>query len=96
MKLVEIIPAIQTSEATLESTTELVKSWSKITVLAKDTPGFIVNRVARPFYGEALRLYEEGYANPATIDYAMKEVGGFRMGPFTLSKQKMRVLIFKN
>jgi len=84
MKLVEIIPAIQSSEATLNSTTNLVNSWKKITVLAKDTPGFIVNRVARPFYGEALRLYEEGFANPATIDYAMTEVGGFRMGPFTL------------
>lgn len=84
MKLVEIIPAIQTSEATLKATSELVKNWGKITVLAKDTPGFIVNRVARPFYGEALRMYEEGFANPATIDYAMTEIGGFRMGPFTL------------
>jgi 3-hydroxybutyryl-CoA dehydrogenase len=52
--------------------------------LAKDTPGFIVNRVARPFYGEALRIYEEGLADFATIDWAMKELGGFRMGPFEL------------
>ncbi len=84
MKLVEIIPAIQTSKETLQSTTDLVNGWKKITVLAKDTPGFIVNRVARPFYGEALRIYEEGFANPETIDYAMTEIGGFRMGPFTL------------
>ncbi len=84
MKLVEIIPAIQTSEAIKNQTLELIKSWGKITVLAKDTPGFIVNRVARPFYGEALRIYEEGFADVATIDFAMTEIGGFRMGPFTL------------
>jgi 3-hydroxybutyryl-CoA dehydrogenase len=53
-------------------------------VIAKDTPGFIVNRVARPFYGEALRIYEEGIADMATIDWAMTEIGKFRMGPFTL------------
>jgi 3-hydroxybutyryl-CoA dehydrogenase len=58
--------------------------WSKTPVMAKDTPGFIVNRVARPFYGEALRIYEEGIADIATIDWAMTELGGFRMGPFTL------------
>jgi 3-hydroxybutyryl-CoA dehydrogenase len=52
--------------------------------LTKDTPGFIVNRVARPFYGEALRILEEGLADIATIDWAMTELGGFRMGPFTL------------
>lgn len=84
MKLVEIIPAIQTSDATLEISRDLINNWGKLTVLAKDTPGFIVNRVARPFYGEALRIYEEGIADPATIDWAMTEIGGFRMGPFTL------------
>lgn len=84
MPLVEIIPAIQTDETLLQETKALVDSWGKLTVLAKDTPGFIVNRVARPFYGEALRIYEEGFANFATIDWAMKELGGFRMGPFTL------------
>jgi 3-hydroxybutyryl-CoA dehydrogenase len=52
--------------------------------VAKDTPGFIVNRVARPFYGEALRIYEEGIASFETIDSAMKNIGGFRMGPFEL------------
>lgn len=84
MKLVEIIPAIQTSADVLKKTRKLVDNWGKLTVLAKDTPGFIVNRVARPFYGEALRIYEEGLADIPTIDWAMTEVGGFRMGPFTL------------
>ncbi|NVK66122.1 MAG: 3-hydroxybutyryl-CoA dehydrogenase [Flavobacteriales bacterium] len=84
MPLVEIIPAVQTSEETLKNTTQLIDSWKKVTVSCKDTPGFIVNRVARPFYGEALRIYEEGVADFATIDWAMTEIGGFRMGPFTL------------
>jgi 3-hydroxybutyryl-CoA dehydrogenase len=84
MKLVEIIPAVQTSAETLEQGRNLIDSWGKTTVLAKDTPGFIVNRVARPFYGEALRILEEGIADAATIDWAMTEIGGFRMGPFTL------------
>ncbi len=84
MALVEVIPAIQTNEKTLADAKELMKSWGKIPVIAKDTPGFIVNRVARPFYGEALRIYEEGIADMATIDWALTELGGFRMGPFTL------------
>jgi 3-hydroxybutyryl-CoA dehydrogenase len=61
-----------------------MKLWQKVPVVAKDTPGFIVNRIARPFYGEALRILEEGFADPVTIDWAMKEVGGFPMGPFEL------------
>jgi 3-hydroxybutyryl-CoA dehydrogenase len=84
MKLVEIIPAIQTSTEVLQKSRELINSWQKVTVLAKDTPGFIVNRVARPFYGESLRILEEGIADVATIDWAMTELAGFRMGPFTL------------
>ena len=84
MKLVEIIPGISTSDNITEKTRTLIESWQKVTVIAKDTPGFIVNRVARPFYGEALRLYEEGIADAATIDWAMKEIGGFKMGPFEL------------
>lgn len=84
MPLVEIIPAVQTTEATTQTSRKLIDSWKKVTVLAKDTPGFIVNRVARPFYGEALKIYEEGIADFATIDWAMTEIGGFRMGPFTL------------
>ena len=58
--------------------------WGKTTVLANDTPGFIVNRIARPFYGESLRVLEEGIADAPTIDWAMREIGGFRMGPFLL------------
>lgn len=84
MPLVEIIPAVQTENHVLTQTKNLIDSWKKVTVLCKDTPGFIVNRVARPFYGEALRIYEEGIADFATIDWAMTELGGFKMGPFTL------------
>lgn len=84
MPLVEIIPAVQTSQEVVTAAKQLIDSWKKITVLCKDTPGFIVNRVARPFYGEALRIYEEGLADFATIDWAMTKLGGFRMGPFTL------------
>lgn len=84
MKLVEIIPGISTDQASVQAARSMIDSWDKITVLANDTPGFIVNRVARPFYGEALRLYEEGVADAATIDWAMKEIGGFKMGPFEL------------
>ena len=84
MPLVEIIPAIQTSNDTIEKSSNFLKSMEKVVVKAKDTPGFIVNRVARPFYGEAIRIYEEGIASIASIDWAMKEIGGFRMGPFEL------------
>ena len=84
MPLVEIVPAVQTSEDTLNKAKSIIDAWGKVTVIAKDTPGFIVNRVARPFYGEALRIYEEGIADFATIDWALKEIGGFRMGPFEL------------
>ena len=84
MKLVEVIPAIQTSSETLKKSIDTIASWGKTVAVAKDTPGFIVNRVARPFYGEALRIYEEGIADFATIDYSLKTLGGFRMGPFEL------------
>jgi len=84
MPLVEIIPAVQTSEETTTIARKLIDDWKKVTVLTKDTPGFIVNRVARPFYGEALKIYEEGIADFVTIDWAMTELGEFRMGPFTL------------
>jgi len=84
MKLVEIIPGISTSDTITGKVESLIKSWEKVTVKAKDTPGFIVNRVARPFYGEALRIYEEGIADFATIDWAMKTLGNFKMGPFEL------------
>ena len=84
MPLVEIIPAVQTSSETLTTAKSIVDSWGKESVITKDTPGFIVNRVARPFYGESLKIYEEGIADFATIDWALKEIGGFRMGPFEL------------
>lgn len=83
MPLVEVIPALTTNEDVKSKAKSLIDSWGKVTVIAKDTPGFIVNRVARPFYGEALKIYEEGIADFATIDAAMKSVG-FKMGPFEL------------
>lgn len=84
MALVEVVPAVQTDPEITRRAFDLMKDWGKMPVLARDTPGFIVNRVARPFYGEALRIYEENLATPATIDWAMTSLGGFRMGPFTL------------
>ena len=84
MKLVEVIPAIQTSEAVLQKSIQTISDWKKVVAVAKDTPGFIVNRVARPYYGEALRIYEEGLADFAMIDWSLKTIGGFRMGPFEL------------
>ena len=84
MQLVEVIPAVQTSAEVLEKTIKTISDWKKTIAVAKDTPGFIVNRVARPFYSESLRIYEEGVADFATIDWALKMLGGFRMGPFEL------------
>lgn len=83
MPLVEIIPALQTEKNVLEKTVELVSKWGKTVVIAKDTPGFIVNRIARPYYNEALRIYDEGIAHFKVIDKAMTE-GGFKLGPFEL------------
>ncbi|MEO1031099.1 MAG: 3-hydroxyacyl-CoA dehydrogenase NAD-binding domain-containing protein [Bacteroidota bacterium] len=84
MKLVEVIPAIQTSKDVIETSVKTISDWKKVVAVAKDTPGFIVNRVARPFYGESLRIYEEDIADFATIDWSLKTLGGFRMGPFEL------------
>ena len=84
MPLVEIVPALGTAQEVTAAARGLVDSWGKTTVVAADTPGFIVNRVARPFYGESLRVLEEGIADCATIDWAMRTIGGFRMGPFEL------------
>jgi 3-hydroxybutyryl-CoA dehydrogenase len=84
LPLVEIVPGLGTAAAAAEQARATVASWGKTVVMAADTPGFIVNRIARPFYGEALRIYEERVADRATIDWAMKEKGGFRMGPFAL------------
>jgi len=84
MRLVEIAPALQTSDAVVEQAETLMRQWGKTPVLVKDTPGFIVNRVARPFYGEAMRILDEGMAGISAIDRAMTELAGFRMGPFAL------------
>lgn len=84
MPLVEVVPAAQTAPHVTTQARGLVDRWGKVTVLAADTPGFIVNRVARPFYGESLRILDEGLADAPTIDWALRELGGFRMGPFLL------------
>jgi len=84
MPLVEVIPSIITDAAVTDAAQALIDAWGKVTVRCTDTPGFIVNRIARPFYGEALRILEERLADAATIDWAMKTLGGFKMGPFEL------------
>jgi len=83
MKLVEVVRAPQTSDATISLLTDLSKAMGKTPVLCKDAPGFIVNHVARPYYLEALRLLEQGLADADTID-AIMEASGFKMGPFRL------------
>ncbi|MBX3175022.1 MAG: 3-hydroxybutyryl-CoA dehydrogenase [Gemmatimonadaceae bacterium] len=84
MPLVEIIPAMATDVVLVQAARERIAAWGKLPVVASDTPGFIVNRIARPYYGEALRILEEGIADCATIDWALKSQGGFKMGPFEL------------
>jgi 3-hydroxybutyryl-CoA dehydrogenase len=84
MKLVEIVRGSQTSEQTVRTVLEMALAMGKTPVLSSDTPGFIVNRVARPFYGEALRLLGEGTATAEEIDRIVRLSGGFRMGPFEL------------
>ena len=83
LPLVEVVPGLATGDDLPSRMVTLMKAWGKTPVMCKDTPGFIVNRVARPFYGEAIRIYEEGIADIPTIDAAMKGAG-FRMGPFEL------------
>jgi 3-hydroxybutyryl-CoA dehydrogenase len=84
MPLVEIVPGIATAPEVVVACTKAVAQWGKVGVVAQDSPGFLVNRIARPFYGEALHLFEEQMADMATIDWALTELGGFRMGPFAL------------
>ena len=84
MPLVEIVPSLATDPAVVARCIAAVKAWGKVGVVVKDTPGFIVNRVARPYYAEAMNMVEEGLADVATIDWAMTHIGGFRMGPFAL------------
>ncbi|WP_416139202.1 3-hydroxyacyl-CoA dehydrogenase PaaH [Halomonas sp. HK25] len=85
MKLVEVVTGLATSAEVAETIRLTSAAWGKIPVLATSTPGFIVNRVARPFYAEALRLLQEQAASPATIDAVIREAGGFRMGPLELT-----------
>lgn len=84
MKLVEVVKGDFTSDDTVNLTIELSKKIGKVPVIAKDTPAFIVNRIARPFYGEALKILSEGTSDHDTIDKVMKNCGGFAMGPFEL------------
>ncbi|MDA0742023.1 MAG: 3-hydroxyacyl-CoA dehydrogenase NAD-binding domain-containing protein [Bacteroidetes bacterium] len=84
MPLVEVVPGVKTGDDFTETMEALMLEWGKVPVVAKDTPGFIVNKVARPFYSEAIKLYEEGVASVAEIDAAVKSIG-FRMGPFELT-----------
>jgi 3-hydroxybutyryl-CoA dehydrogenase len=83
LPLVEVVPGLASEDALANRCATLMTAWGKVPVVCKDTPGFVVNRVARPFYGEAIRIYEEGIADMPTIDAAMKSVG-FKMGPFEL------------
>lgn len=84
MPLVEIIPGFITDANTIAKSVDTIAKWGKTTVVCKDSPGFIVNKIARPYYGESIRIYEEGIANIETIDFALKTLGGFKMGPFEL------------
>lgn len=81
MRLVEVIPAIRTNQEITLKMRNLIESWGETVVIARDTPGFIVNKVARPYYGETIRILEEGIADIFIIDQAMT-THGFKMGPF--------------
>lgn len=84
MKLVEVIRGSNSDERVLDEATELMRAWGKTPVRCMSAPGFIVNRVARPFYGEAQRMVADGTVDPATLDYCLREYAGFRMGPLEL------------
>jgi 3-hydroxybutyryl-CoA dehydrogenase len=84
MKLVEVISGLETAPEVAATVYATAESWGKKPAFAKSTPGFIVNRIARPFYGEAWRAYSEGAADPATLDAIVRDCGGFPMGPFEL------------
>ncbi|MDV3222463.1 3-hydroxyacyl-CoA dehydrogenase NAD-binding domain-containing protein [Intrasporangium sp.] len=85
MALVEVVHGANTSGRVLDAAVELMRTWGKTPVRCASTPGFIVNRVARPFYGEAQRMVEGGVADAATIDWILREKGGFPMGPLELT-----------
>ncbi|MEY8758800.1 3-hydroxyacyl-CoA dehydrogenase NAD-binding domain-containing protein [Chryseobacterium tongliaoense] len=84
MPLVEVIPSLLTEKSLAQKMYDLMKEWGKVPVIAKDIPGFIVNRIARPYYGEGLRIVEENIATPEQVDEAMRTIGNFKMGPFEL------------
>jgi len=85
MRLVEVVHGERTARAFVEHAVALMDAWGKTPVRCSSTPGFIVNRVARPFYGEAQRIVESGVADAATVDWALREKGGFPMGPLELT-----------
>ncbi len=84
MRLVEVVSGLATDQGVADTVFDTARAWGKDPVRVLSTPGFVVNRVARPFYAEALRIVGEGGANPATVDAVIRESGGFRMGPFEL------------
>jgi len=84
LKLVEVVRGHRTSEKTVSALVDVARRMGRIPVVVKDTPGFIVNRVARPFYGEALKLLDEGVSTVEEIDRIVRLEGGFKMGPFEL------------
>ncbi|MEU8826067.1 3-hydroxyacyl-CoA dehydrogenase [Streptomyces sp. NPDC048636] len=85
LPLVEVVRGAATDPAAADRAHTAVAAWGKTPVRCADTPGFIVNRLARPFYAEAFRAHEERAADPATLDAVLRESGGFRMGPFELT-----------
>jgi 3-hydroxybutyryl-CoA dehydrogenase len=85
MPLVEIVSGLDTGPAVARTLADTAAAWGKTPVMTRSTPGFIVNRVARPFYGEGLRLLQEQALDPATLDHVMRACGGFRMGPCELT-----------
>ena len=85
MRLVEVVRGDATTPEVVEAAVDLARAWDKTPVVCASTPGFVVNRVARPYYGEAQRLVEEGVADPATVDAVLREAGGFPLGPFELT-----------
>lgn len=84
LPLVEVVAGAASDPAAVTAAHDTAAAWGKTPVRCTDTPGFLVNRIARPFYAEALRVYEERVADPATIDALLRECGGFAMGPFAL------------
>jgi 3-hydroxybutyryl-CoA dehydrogenase len=85
MRLVEVVRGDATAPATVAAAEQLARDWGKTPVTCTSTPGFIVNRIARPFYGEAQRVVEAGACDPATVDAVLREAGGFPLGPFELT-----------